>query len=268
MRVPASASGEFRLTPGRGTAGPGSSPDRRAGSGGGHPAADPPSRAVPWSYEGDTGPEHWGQLAGDFELCAKGRRQSPIDIRDGFAVDLEPVAFDYRPGGFTVVNTGRTLEVAFPAGSRIELGGRVFELLQLHFHHPAEGSIDGRSADMSAHLVHRDAEGRLAIVALQLLRGAEHASIQQIWNHLPLEAGEPVRARATLDPLHLVPADRRYVTFMGSLTTPPCTEGVQWIVLQQPVELSDEQVAFFARLFPMNARPVQAAAGRVIKRSR
>lgn len=227
----------------------------------------PPAHDGHWSYVGETGPAHWARLSEDFELCAKGQRQSPIDIRDGFVVELEPITFDYRPADFTVTNNGHSLQVSFAAGNRIALGGRSFELLQMHFHHPAEEAVEGQRADMSAHLVHRDASGRLAVVAVQLRRGVAQPLIQQVWNNLPLEAGEPVRGLGTMDPNDLLPADRRYFTYMGSLTTPPCTEGVQWMVLKQTVELSEAQVRFFARLFPMNARPLQSAAGRIIKQS-
>jgi carbonic anhydrase len=263
VQVSSSAPGEFRVQPGRKA---GSGRAARA-SGQRSAAAEQQRHHRQWSYAGDTGPAHWGRLSADFELCGRGRRQSPIDIRDGFAVDLEPVTFDYRAGAFTVLNSGHTLEVSFAPGNRIELGGRTFELLQMNFRHPAEESVDGRHADMSAQLVHRDSEGRQVVVALQLVRGAAQPQIQSVWNNLPLEAGEPVQARGTIDPLELLPSDRRYFTYMGSLTTPPCTEGIQWIVLKQPVELSDAQVRLFARLYPMNARPVQAAAGRVIKQS-
>ena len=220
-----------------------------------------------WSYGGETGPAHWGRLSGEFELCAIGRRQSPIDLRDAFAVELEPIAFSYRPVAFTVTNDGHTLQVSFAAGNRIELGGRSFELLQMHFHHPAEEAVDGQRADLSAHLVHRDAEGRLAVVALQLRRGDAQPLVQQVWNNLPLEVDEPVQGLGTMDPTELLPADRRYFTYMGSLTTPPCTEGVQRIVLQQALGVSDAQMRLFARLFPQNARPLQSLAGRIIKQS-
>ena len=130
-----------------------------------------------------------------------------------------------------------------------------------------EERIDGRQFDMVAHLVHRDPEGRLAVVAVLLDRGSAHNVVQQVWNNLPLEKGEPLAARLPLDLNELLPADRRYYTYMGSLTTPPCSEGVLWMVMQQPVSVSTEQIDVFARLYPMNARPLQQAAGRLIKQS-
>ena len=121
--------------------------------------------------------------------------------------------------------------------------------------------------DMSLHLVHKDAEGRLAVVAVLLDRGSAHPIVQSVWNNLPLEKHETLEAPVALDLNQLLPADRRYYTFMGSLTTPPCTEGVLWLVMQQPVMVSQEQIALFSRLYPMNARPIQSAQGRLIKQS-
>ncbi len=220
-----------------------------------------------WSYGGADGPERWGALKPEFNLCAKGQRQSPIDIRDGYAVELEPVVFDYRPSRFKVVNSGHSLQADLEPGNRLEISGRSFELVQFHFHNPAEERVNGRGFAMSAHLVHKDSQGRLAVVTVLFERGPAHPTVQTVWNHLPLDLGTPEHGRTDLNPADLLPSDRRYFTYMGSLTTPPCTEGVQWVVLKQPATLSQVQYDFFARLYPMNARPVQAAAGRIIKQS-
>jgi carbonic anhydrase len=145
--------------------------------------------------------------------------------------------------------------------------GRRFELLQFHFHRPSEERINGRQYDMVAHLVHKDAEGKLAVVAVLLDRGAAQPVIQAVWNALPLEKNEAQAAPGTIDLNKLLPEDRRYYTYMGSLTTPPCSEGVLWMVMKTPVPVSPEQVDIFAHLYPMNARPVQRVAGRLIKES-
>ena len=225
--------------------------------------------AVPhWSYSGETGPRAWGGLRPEFSLCGNGQRQSPIDIRAGFAVDLEPISFDYRASPFRVIDNGHTLQVNFDAGNAVVIRGERYELVQFHFHHPAEERIDGRSFDMSLHLVHRSAEGKLAVVALLLERGdVVQPVVQTVWNNLPLEKNDEVSTRAVIDLNHLLPPDRGYYTYMGSLTTPPCTEGVLWAVMRQPVTVSAAQIALFARIYPMNARPVQSAAGRTIKQS-
>lgn len=223
--------------------------------------------AVHWGYGGEGGPAHWGAIKPEFSLCARGERQSPIDIRDGIAVDLEPPVFDYRPTGFAVIDNGHTVQVDMGPGNTVTVMGRRYELVQFHFHRPSEERINGRLFEMSVHLVHRDPEGRLAVVAVLLERGAAQAVVQQVWNNLPLEKHEALAAPDAIDPAGLLPADLRYYTYMGSLTTPPCTEGVLWMVMQQPVPVSQPQISIFSRLYPMNARPVQQASGRLIKQS-
>jgi len=231
------------------------------------PAPARPPADGPWDYAGETGPEAWGRLKPEYAKCATGHRQSPIDIRGGIAVQLEPIQFDYRTTGFSVVDTGRTVQVNLPAGNAITVLGRRFELQQFHFHRPSEERINGRQYDMVAHLVHQDSEGRLAVVAVLLDRGAAQPVIQAVWNALPLEKNEAQAAPGTIDLNKLLPEDRRYYTYMGSMTTPPCREGVLWMVMKTPVPVSPEQVDIFAHLYPMNARPVQQASGRLIKES-
>lgn len=220
-----------------------------------------------WGYDGPHGPAHWGALHPDYALCGRGDRQSPIDLRDGIAVDLHPVQFDYRPSRFSVIDNGHTVQVQVGSGSAIEVGGRRYALQHFHFRRPSEERIEGRQFEMSVHLVHRDAEGRLAIVAVVLERGPALPAVQQVWNDLPLEKHVEAPGHGELDPAGLLPADRRYYTYMGSLTTPPCTEGVLWMVMQQPVTASVQQIDIFSRLYPMNARPLQQASGRLVKRS-
>jgi carbonic anhydrase len=233
----------------------------------GHVVRGAGAHAPHWDYQGGAGPEAWGGLKPEFSLCKTGQRQSPIDIRGGLAVDLEPVSFDYQASKFAVLDNGHTVQVELAKGNRIEVGGRRFELHQFHFHRPSEERIDGRQFEMSLHLVHKDEQGRLAVVALLFDRGPAHPVLQQVWNNLPLERGEANPARTPLELSALLPADRRYYTYMGSLTTPPCSEGVQWIVMRHPVTLAPEQIEIFARLYPMNARPLQSASGRRILQS-
>jgi carbonic anhydrase len=229
--------------------------------------AAPKPPAGHWDYGGAHGPAQWGTLKPEFATCANGKRQSPIDITDGIELQLDPVQFDYKPSAFRVIDTGHTVQVNLAAGNSIEVMGRRYELVQFHFHRPSEERIAGRAFDMVAHLVHKDLEGRLAVVAVLLERGSALPVVQAVWNNLPLEKGEELAARAPLDPNALLPAERRYVTYMGSLTTPPCSEGVLWMVMKQPVQIAPEQIAVFARLYPMNARPIQSASGRLIKES-
>ncbi len=220
-----------------------------------------------WDYGGSGGPETWGRTKPEFSKCSTGTRQSPIDIRDGIKVELDPVQFDYKPSAFRVIDNGHTVQVNVAAGNAIEVMGRRYELVQFHFHRPSEERIDGKQFEMVAHLVHKDLEGRLAVVAVLLDRGAAQGVVQSVWNNLPLERGEEVPARTTLNLNDLLPPERSYFTYMGSLTTPPCSEGVLWMVMKQPVPISPEQIGIFARLYPMNARPIQSARGRLIKES-
>jgi carbonic anhydrase len=221
-----------------------------------------------WSYEGLDGPENWGKLDPEFSVCTNGKRQSPIDIRDGIKVDQEPIQFDYKPSFFRIVDNGHTIQISYGAGSHITILGRTYDLIQMHFHHPAEERVNGKGFAMVAHLVHRDTEGRLAVVAVLLESGQANRFIQTLWNNLPLEKDEDYAPRIAIQADELLPANRNYFSYIGSLTTPPCTEGVLWLVLKQPVQLSAEQIDVFSRFYPNNARPVQAATGRIIKESR
>lgn len=223
--------------------------------------------AAHWSYQGAHGPEGWGQMKAEFATCASGQRQSPIDIRDGIKVQLEPVQFDYRPSRFAVLDNGHTVQVNLAGGNSIDVMGRRYELMQFHFHRPSEERVNGRQFDMVAHLVHKSVDGRLAVIAVLLERGGAHPIVQSVWNNLPLEKGEELRATPLLDVNALLPTERGYFTYMGSLTTPPCSEGVLWMVMKEPVTVSVEQIAIFSRLYPMNARPIQAVSGRLIKES-
>ncbi|QID19717.1 carbonic anhydrase family protein [Nitrogeniibacter mangrovi] len=222
-----------------------------------------------WSYEGETGPANWGKLNPAWKTCDTGKRQSPIDIRDGIGVDLPPIKFEYLPTYFRILNNGHTVKVSVGQGSRITVMGRTFDLVQFHFHRPSEERVNGRGFEMVAHLVHRDLDGRLAVVAVLIERGQPSNLVQALWNNLPLEQHDDYAPPdVSIDPNDLLPKDRSYYTYMGSLTTPPCSEDVLWMVMKQPIQLSPEQIAIFARLYPHNARPVQPDNGRLIKASR
>ncbi|MDL2355329.1 MAG: carbonic anhydrase family protein [Pseudomonadota bacterium] len=236
---------------------------------GGAAAAAPalPRHSEHWSYDGETGPANWGKINADWAKCGTGTRQSPIDLRDGMRVDLEQIVFAYQPTGFNVVDNGHTVQVAVGMGNFITVQNRSYELVQFHFHRPSEERINGKGTEMVVHLVHKDSEGRLAVVAVLLERGAQNSMIQAVWNNLPLEKNDTVTASVALDPNQILPAKRDYFTFMGSLTTPPCSEGVLWLVMKQPMQASPAQMALFSRLYPLNARPTQPGGGRVIKES-
>jgi carbonic anhydrase len=221
---------------------------------------------VRWGYEGDSAPYRWGDLHPEYAMCKQGLRQSPIDIRNPVIGEVEPIRFHYEDVALKVTNNGHTIQVDYAPGSFILFGGSRYELVQFHFHSPSEERINGRVFDMVAHLVHRSPQGRIAMVAVLLTVGAEQPMLQQVWNAMP---GTRDRTRERLDVTinasQLLPADRTYYSYMGSLTTPPCTEGVQWLVMKTPVEISREQLAHFTALYPMNARPLQAHNDRLIK---
>ncbi|MFY9479697.1 MAG: carbonic anhydrase family protein [Aquabacterium sp.] len=222
----------------------------------------------PWTYNGVQGPDRWAQLRPEYATCGSGKRQSPIDIRDGIKVTLDPIQFDYRTTPFKVLDTGRTVQARLEGGNSITINGRRYDLQRIEFHRPSEERINGRQFEMSAHLVHRDAEGRTAVVAVlmdQSEQGEGHPMVQLVWNSLPLEKYIDQASSVPIDMARMLPEQKQYLTYMGSLTAPPCTEGVLWMVMKQPIALSREQIGVFSRLYPMNARPVQNTSGRLIK---
>ena len=225
-------------------------------------------RQAPWRYEGANGPQSWGKLKPDFNLCANGKRQSPINIDESVTLQgpAEPLQFNYKPSGGSVVNNGHTIQVDLDGDNTVTVRGSSFKLLQFNFHHPSEERVNSRGFAMATHLVHQNAEGQLAVVALMLEPGVANDLINKVWTHMPLDAGDRVRLPLGLiDMNELLPKDQRYYQFMGSLSTPPCTEGVLWLVLKQPTPVSREQIRLFSQLFPNNARPVQPLNGRAVR---
>jgi carbonic anhydrase len=226
-----------------------------------------PKHGTVWSYEGELGPANWSRINVDWAKCGMGNRQSPIDLRDGIKVNLEQIGFDYHPSSFNEVNNGHTIQVTVGGGNFITVGNQTYELQQFHFHRPSEEKINGKGTEMVMHLVHKSAEGKFAIVAVLLERGQPHNLMQTIWDNLPLEKQEVVSPSIVIDPKDALPEKREYFTYMGSMSEPPCSEGVLWLVFKQPRQASPAQMALFSRLYPLNARPVQSTAGRMIKES-
>ncbi|MGJ7916786.1 carbonic anhydrase [Massilia sp. LXY-6] len=226
-----------------------------------------PKHGTVWSYEGELGPANWSKINVDWAKCGSGNRQSPIDLRDGIKVNLEQIGFDYHPSSFNEVNNGHTIQVTVGGGNFITVGNQTYELQQFHFHRPSEEKINGKGTEMVMHLVHKSFDGKIAIIAVLLERGQPHQLIQTIWDNLPLEKQEVVSPSIVIDPMEALPSSREYFTYMGSLTEPPCTENVLWLVFKQPRQASPAQMALFSRLYPLNARPVQSTSGRMIKES-
>ncbi len=222
-----------------------------------------------WSYFGATGPAQWAALESDYSACGVGKLQSPIDIRDSVAkkVALPAIEFDYKPSPLKIVDNGHTIEVDYAPGSFIAVEGKRYELVQFHFHKPSEEKINGRSADMVAHLVHKDADGNIAVVAVLLRTGQSNKLVETLWKNLPPEKGRETAVEGVeVNAADLLPTKKAaYYKFTGSLTTPPCSEGVTWFVLKNPTYISNTEVARFAQLYPMNARPTQPLNGREIR---
>lgn len=230
---------------------------------------EPGASDAPWQFSGETGPTHWGRMRPEWSVCADGERQSPIDLVDGLDVELAPVAFDYGPTRFRVLDTGQALVVQAGEGLAASVRGRRYALVHLQFHHPVLERIDGERFDMSVQFHHRSADGRLLIVMVPLLAsGGASAAVQTVWNNLPLEQGAAFQSDAVLDVGGMLPSDPSHYLYMGSLTNPPCTENVTWVVMRTPVTISGEQLRLFARMYPMSARPPQPLNDRRVLRSR
>ncbi|HEX6850609.1 MAG TPA: carbonic anhydrase family protein [Candidatus Polarisedimenticolaceae bacterium] len=217
-----------------------------------------------WSYSGEAGPEAWARLSPQFSACA-GMEQSPIDLTGFIEAELPALGFAYRPGGTEILNNGHTVQVSYAAGSSLSVDGIAFELKQLHFHTPSENRIEGKSFPMEAHLVHADRDGNLAVLALLFVDGEENGALKSIVATLPTSAGEKLALPAAFAAESLLPADRDYYRFSGSLTTPPCTEGVRWLVLKRAAPISAAQVEAFAHaMHGPNNRPVQPVHARPV----
>lgn len=214
-----------------------------------------------WDYVGDMGPARWGK---DFPMCGKGKKQSPLDIKGPFVKQRVDLAPSYKPGPLTILNNGHTIQVNIPAGSKLRIDGIVYDLLQFHFHRPSEEQIDGKPMAMVAHFVHKSADGKLAVIGVLLKEGNENPNIKTLWTNLPAAEGPPVDVPdVTFNPANLLPKELDFWSYEGSLTTPPCTEGVRFFILRTPVNISKEQVNAFP--FKLNARPVQPQNNREIQ---
>ncbi len=220
-----------------------------------------------WGYKGETGPEHWAKLSHAFANCALGKNQSPIDITDTIEAEMPPLAFFYKTAARDIVNTGHSIQLDFPKNAGIVVDNQTFELKQVHFHSPSENTIDGRHFPMEAHFVHADERGNLAVVALLFEIGGTNPVLGKLWRFIPTHRGEAFGIADKLPPSRLLPKDKDYYRFNGSLTTPPCTEGVYWFVLKQPVTASREQIERFSRVMRHpNNRPIQPTNARPLLR--
>lgn len=219
-----------------------------------------------WSYSGDTGPPNWAQLSPSYAACA-GANQSPLDLGEFVDAELPPIDINYVPSGVAILNNGHAVQVESGSGSEIGVGGRVYRLLQLHFHAPSENRINGAEFPIEAHFVHVGPDGDLAVIAVMFEAGEHNAALAEAWEHMPQRTAEKHVFDPPIAPAALLPEGRDYYRFNGSLTTPPCTEGVIWLVMKTPVSASTEQIAALAEaLGGPNNRPVQPRNARVVLR--
>ncbi|MEJ2443306.1 MAG: carbonic anhydrase family protein [Exilibacterium sp.] len=239
-----------------------------------------------WRYAGANGPDHWGELTQQFALCGSGKRQSPIDIRAAKPADLYPLRFDYRPIRPQILNNGHTLQANYNTSSieqlkigatthslpgisvydsRMRLGDVPYQLLQFHFHTPSEHALNGQRYPMEVHLVHKNSDGNLAVIGIFLKKGKPNATVQTVLDNASTKLNKVNTVKNTLlNVAALLPKNRRFYHYNGSLTTPPCSENVNWFVMREPIEASSAQISRFTEIIGNNARPLQAVHWREV----
>jgi carbonic anhydrase len=218
-----------------------------------------------WGYTGQSGPDHWGELSEEFAVCSSGKNQSPIDLSGMIEGDLPPLAIDYKTGGDAVINNGHTIKINYTPGSTMTVSGQSYELKQVHFHSPSENIVKGQSYPMEAHFVHADKNGNLAVIAVFYDNGKANGELEKAWMSMPNDTGKAYPLYDHVNADQLLPANRDYYRFNGSLTTPPCSEGVKWFVMKEIGSASKEQVDKFSKVMHhANNRPVQPINARIV----
>jgi carbonic anhydrase len=217
-----------------------------------------------WSYEGAAGPDHWGDLDAASRVCSAGSQQSPVDISAAVRARLPRLGFAWAKRADTIVNNGHTIQVNIGEGSALSVGPERYKLVQFHFHRPSEHLVDGKSFPMEAHFVHQNASGGLGVIGVLMATGKANPAFAKVVATMPAAEGPPVQADPGIDPNGLLPARRSYYRYEGSLTTPPCSETVDWMLLIDPIQVAEADVAAFAKLYAMNARPAQKANRRFV----
>ena len=226
------------------------------------------SEGSPWSYKGETGPEHWGLLSEDYVLCCKGTKQSPIDINNILVSDIDDLGFNYLPSNINILNNGHTVQINYDSGSSITIGNKEYQLLQFHFHTPSEHTIAGKLADAEVHFVHAhktDAgQTELVVIGVMVYEGEENSAFKDIIANLPKQAGGKFSIEASVNADNLMHSNRQAYCYEGSLTTPPCTEGVNWNIMVESISMSRKQLDALNIVLHNNNRPLQALNGRKI----
>jgi carbonic anhydrase len=266
----ASASASVAAPPASAPALSGSASTSAAPAASGHPADK--REHGDWAYAGAEGPDHWGSLAAEWSTCKDGKSQSPIDVpgKAEKGKDLKPLVFHYAPLPLEIRHHHNTIQVKNTVAAKVEAAGDTWELQQFHFHAPSEHTVDGKKADMELHLVHKNAKGQLLVVGVALRKGKENAALKAVFDNAPTADSHETKsvANTKIDLSSFVPARSAYSTYPGSLTTPPCSEGVSWFFLQKSAEVSEAQIAKFRSTThgADTARPVQPLGERKVLR--
>lgn len=218
-----------------------------------------------WSYDGQAGPARWSELSAEFSTCGAGKNQSPVDLAETVQGQLPELQVDYAAAGDEILHQGHTVEIRYPPGNTLTVAGQTFTLQQLHFHAPSEHTIDGRHYPLEAHLVHANDDGELAVVTVLFEQGEAQAELAEAWERMPHQAGESRALPDGLSAAALLPESRDYYRLSGSLTTPPCSEGVRWLIFKEPIEVSAEQLQAFEEVIGhANNRPLQPLDARIV----
>lgn len=218
-----------------------------------------------WGYEGQESPEHWGKLSPDFALCETGKNQSPVNIQGALKTHHSKPVLVFEQGKQQIINNGHTIQINVSEGNTLRLDDDIFALQQFHFHAPSENEIDGKQFPLEGHFVYKDKKGSLAVLALMFNEGKANPQLTKAWQQMPAKVNQAAILTQPVDINALLPENVGVYRFSGSLTTPPCSEGVIWMVLEQPVSASAEQIRQFRSVLQhANNRPVQPLNGRVI----
>lgn len=218
-----------------------------------------------WGYTGHNSPAEWGNISEKYRECGAGLNQSPINITHSLHADLPPLTPSYESNSTDIVDNGHTIQINMAPGSTFSIDDKTFELKQFHFHAPSENHIEGKSFPLEGHFVNVDKEGNIAVIGIMFEEGEPNKVLEKVWKNMPSKEGESKTLQLSKIANALLPEDKHYYRFNGSLTTPPCTEGVRWFVLKTPVTISKEQVAkFHATMHQDNNRPIQPLDARII----
>ncbi|MGL4725988.1 MAG: carbonic anhydrase [Scandinavium sp.] len=217
-----------------------------------------------WGYQNENGPDHWGSITQDFQLCATGKNQSPIDIKKASKTTLSHLDLAFKAGPQTVINNGHSIQVNVSEGNTLTLDDELYTLNQFHFHSPSENEINGQHFPLEMHLVYKTDSGNLAVLAVMFKTGSENKALANLWQYLPVKEGEESALSQPVQVKELLPSELNHYRFSGSLTTPPCTEGVAWMVFEKQLQASEQQIHRFKTIIHDNNRPVQPINGRVV----